>query len=274
MEEIVNTVHKDIQTLNKKDVVIVWGGSNDVSKNNTSEAIKQLCKFAEENNEVNLIVMKAPPRHDLISTSCVNSEVLRFNRQMVKKMKPYCNVKLFNTDLDRIFFTSHGQHLNSLGKKVISSELAIVIKDLVGKKQPTPNCISEEGIIDIIDLNQNIQGDVTLNMEISKQPTLDIIDLNQNNPDDVILNTDISKQSTPNCTLGEGILDITDPNQNILDDVTPNTETSIDLQNNDLEKPNTELLDQKNSDKIPTPQKPPKRQRKQVALKNTDFLWI
>ena len=31
MEEIVNTVRKDIQTLNKKDVVIVWGGSNDVS---------------------------------------------------------------------------------------------------------------------------------------------------------------------------------------------------------------------------------------------------
>jgi hypothetical protein len=43
MEEIVNTISKDIQTLNKNDVVIVWGGSNDVSKNNTSEAINQLC---------------------------------------------------------------------------------------------------------------------------------------------------------------------------------------------------------------------------------------
>ena len=64
-----------------------------------------------------------------------------------------------------------------------------------------------------------------------------------NNPDDVILSTEISKQSTPNCKLGEGILDITDPNKNILDDVTPNTETSIDLQNNDSEKSNTELLD-------------------------------
>jgi hypothetical protein len=48
MVEIVNTVCKDIQTLNKEDMVIVWGGSNDVSKNNTSEAISQLCKFAEE----------------------------------------------------------------------------------------------------------------------------------------------------------------------------------------------------------------------------------
>jgi hypothetical protein len=50
MEEIVNTIRKDIKTLNKKDVVIVWGGSNDVSKNNTSGAINQLCKFVEGKN--------------------------------------------------------------------------------------------------------------------------------------------------------------------------------------------------------------------------------
>jgi len=116
MEEIVNTVRKDIQKLNKKYVVIVWGGSNDVSNNNTSEAINQLCKFAEEKDEVNLVLMKSPPRHDLIPTSCVKSEVLKFNRQMEKKMKSYDNLKLFDTDFDRIFFTSQGQHLNTLGK--------------------------------------------------------------------------------------------------------------------------------------------------------------
>ena len=85
MEEIVNTVRKDIQTLKKNDVVILWGGSNDVSKNNTSETIRQLSKFVEEKNEVNLVLMKALPRHDLIPTSCVNSEVLKFNSQMEKK---------------------------------------------------------------------------------------------------------------------------------------------------------------------------------------------
>jgi hypothetical protein len=241
MEEIVNTIHKDIKTLNKKDVVIVWGGSNDVSKNNTSEAINQLCKFAEEKNEVNLVIMKAPPRHDLIPTSCVNSEVLKFNRQMEKKMKPYYNVKVFDTDFDRIFFTSHGQHLNTLGKKLISSELAIVIKDLFGKKQPTPNCIPGERILDITNLNQNIPGDVTPNIENSKQHTSDVTDLNQNTPDDVTPNIEISKQPTPNCIPGEGILDITDLNQNTPDDVMPNIEISKHLQNNDLEKLNTEL---------------------------------
>jgi hypothetical protein len=51
MEEIVNTVRKNIQTLNKKDVVKVWGGSNNVSKNNTREAINKLCKFGGKRSE-------------------------------------------------------------------------------------------------------------------------------------------------------------------------------------------------------------------------------
>jgi len=131
--------------------------------------------------------MKAPPRHDLIPSSCVNSEVLKFNRQMEKKMKSYYNVKLFDTDYDRIFFTSQGQHLNSLGKKLISSELAIVIKDLFVKQHPTPICIPWEGILDITDLNQNIPDDVTPNIESAKHL--------QNN-DLEKLNTELSDQKT------------------------------------------------------------------------------
>ena len=66
MEEIVNTVSEDIQTLSNKDVVIVWGGSNDISKNNSKVAINHLCKFVEEKH-VNLVIMKAPQRHDLMT---------------------------------------------------------------------------------------------------------------------------------------------------------------------------------------------------------------
>jgi hypothetical protein len=55
----VNAVREDIHTLSNKDVVIVWGGSNDISKNNTKVAINQLCKFVEEKENVNLVIMKA-----------------------------------------------------------------------------------------------------------------------------------------------------------------------------------------------------------------------
>jgi RNase H-fold protein (predicted Holliday junction resolvase) len=86
-------------------VVIVWGGSNDISKNNARVAISHLCKFVEQKNNVNLVITKAPLRHDLMSSSCVNNEVIKFNRQMEKKMKTYHNVKLFDTELDRNYFT-------------------------------------------------------------------------------------------------------------------------------------------------------------------------
>ena len=42
--------------------------------------------------------MKSPHRHDLIPSSCVINEVLKFNRQVEKKMKIYNNVKMSETD--------------------------------------------------------------------------------------------------------------------------------------------------------------------------------
>jgi hypothetical protein len=118
------------------------------------------------------------------------------------------------------FFTSHRQHLNSLGKKLISSEVAIVINDLFVKKQPTPIGVPGKGILDVADPNQNTPEDVTPN--IGKE-ILEAADPNQNIPDNV----------TPN--IGKEILDAAETNQNISDKMTPNREISKHLQNNDLE---------------------------------------
>ena len=63
----------DEKLLHFNDALIVWGGSNDISRNNTKEAINQLCKFIEEKTTVNLVIMKTPLRHDLISSSCVKN---------------------------------------------------------------------------------------------------------------------------------------------------------------------------------------------------------
>jgi hypothetical protein len=56
----------------------VWGGSNDVGKNNCKEALRHLHNFVDKIQRVNIVVMTAPPRYDLIPSSCVNNEVLRF----------------------------------------------------------------------------------------------------------------------------------------------------------------------------------------------------
>ena len=64
MEEIVKT----FKLLSDRDLLIGWGGYNDISRNQSKEAINQLCKFVKGKNKVNLVIMKTPPRHD--TTSC------------------------------------------------------------------------------------------------------------------------------------------------------------------------------------------------------------
>jgi len=68
---------------------------------------------------VNIVVMTAPPRYDFILSSRVNNEVVRFNRQLKKRMKMYNNVKILETDLELEYFTKHGLHWNSSQKNIL-----------------------------------------------------------------------------------------------------------------------------------------------------------
>jgi hypothetical protein len=57
------------------------------------------------NKEVNVVLINSLPRHDLMATSCVNKEVVRFNRQLKKIVKLYGYVKLLNVEAQRERFT-------------------------------------------------------------------------------------------------------------------------------------------------------------------------
>ena len=77
----------------------MWGGSNDIGKNNSQEALKHLCNFAKKRHKLNVVVMSAPPRYDLIPSSCVNNEVVRFNSQLKKGMEMFNNVQILKQTL-------------------------------------------------------------------------------------------------------------------------------------------------------------------------------
>ena len=94
MSVIADTVEEEIIKLKSDNDAVVWGGSNDIGKNNSKEALRHLYNFIEKRQKVNIVVMAAPPRYDLIPSSCINNEVVRFNRQLKKRMKMYNNVKI------------------------------------------------------------------------------------------------------------------------------------------------------------------------------------
>jgi hypothetical protein len=72
MNEITKTAKEEIKTLKCDDVVVVWGGANDISRNNMKEALKYVSKFVNENKGINIVLINSPHRHDLTLSSCVN----------------------------------------------------------------------------------------------------------------------------------------------------------------------------------------------------------
>jgi len=51
MDVIVHSVKEEIGKLNGEDVVVVWGGANDIGKKNSQEALRHLCKFVDKVSE-------------------------------------------------------------------------------------------------------------------------------------------------------------------------------------------------------------------------------
>ena len=138
MNEITRTAKEELKSLKKDDLVIVWGGANDIGRNNSKQAFKSLSKFVNENNELNIVLINSPHRHDLAPDSCVNQEVIKFNRQLNKIMKLQSKVKVLEFSLDRNRFTKHGLHLKSNGKKLVSQKLALIIQQFFMKNQLVP----------------------------------------------------------------------------------------------------------------------------------------
>jgi hypothetical protein len=65
MNEITKTAKEEINSLTSVDLVVIWGGANDVSKNNMKKALKSVLEFVNENKVLNTVLINTPHRHDL-----------------------------------------------------------------------------------------------------------------------------------------------------------------------------------------------------------------
>jgi len=72
---LVNSEKSEIASLTKKDVILC-GGANDVSKNNSKTALRHIRNFIKINNHASIILVSAPHRYDLTKSSCVNNEII------------------------------------------------------------------------------------------------------------------------------------------------------------------------------------------------------
>jgi hypothetical protein len=49
MSEITKTAREELNSLKSDALVVLWGGANDISKNNTKEALNLLFEFVNQN---------------------------------------------------------------------------------------------------------------------------------------------------------------------------------------------------------------------------------
>ena len=82
--------------------------------------------------------MYVPHRYDLDKTSCVNKEVEAYSRKLRKLMEALDNTVVVNVDLDRSFFTKHGQHMNAKGKEVMAIKIVTAIKNILKVHRKSP----------------------------------------------------------------------------------------------------------------------------------------
>jgi hypothetical protein len=65
LANITALAHEEILNLTSDDAVVIWGGSNDDNKNETSLGLKHLKNFINHRSNTNILAPAPPHRHDL-----------------------------------------------------------------------------------------------------------------------------------------------------------------------------------------------------------------
>jgi lysophospholipase L1-like esterase len=271
LEHIMNMADDIINPLGKRDTVIMIGGTNDINKNEANLGLRHLRKFIENRRNINILAMTAPHRYDLQESSCVNSEIVNFNRKLGKVAISADNVKIIQPALDRNDFTRHGMHLNISGKEKLARMLEESIVQLMAKKTVTPYILkwkekqSDPHQAETEDNPTHDVNDVTTpeQVNVSEQgPTSTPMDYSQNSPSVegnermqlVVL--DSTKDADPVMPANTGTVD---PST-----VPPTTPTKEDTLESSSEKADIELKSAVRTSN---------RAKKIPSTRNEDFLW-
>jgi hypothetical protein len=83
-----------------------------------------------------VLILNARERCDLLATSCVNKEVVYYNRKMSKLIKFFDCVQVVKDDLQREQYTAQGMHVNTQGKDLTARCLVSAIHNIFTDRHP------------------------------------------------------------------------------------------------------------------------------------------
>ena len=139
------------ENLTKKDLIIFYGGTKDISINETKKGVHSLKGFAQRTMNANVILFGVPYRYDLPRSSCVNTEVKLYNKRLQSLMSTSNHVRVLSMYTERRHHTKHGLHLTKKGKDWIVSNIVKEIGNLY-----LPCKISPPIVLLWRDVNENV----------------------------------------------------------------------------------------------------------------------
>jgi hypothetical protein len=212
LQNITKLPRDDIAGLSHKDTVIIWGGSNDVNRNETNNGLNHLNAFINQSSNTNVMIVKVPLRHDLMASSCVNNEVETFNNKFYNIMENKDNMRILDHQATREDFTRHGLHLNGTDKnkvvKLMSQKICQLLKvklkhPIIEKRRSTlnepsfvdsvPQDINEDQVVIDSDRRKEVQTDSS-NYGMHEDHVA--IDSDRRNEDDDRRNEDLTDSIT------------------------------------------------------------------------------
>jgi hypothetical protein len=125
-KRIIETAGNTIDKFTMDDFVFLCIGSNDINVNDTRKVFQDVTKFVKSVNQTNIILISIPYRHDIVNPLIkneINNEIKILNRKLHKLAKAFLHVNVIDVDSNRELFTTHGLHLNNLGKEMLSNRL-------------------------------------------------------------------------------------------------------------------------------------------------------
>jgi hypothetical protein len=166
------------KSMTKNDIIEVWAGTNDISEDRAKEGISNVINFIKRTSHTNILIMEVSHRHDLADWSCVNREVIRFNRLLAKRLKSYQHAAICRMNLGRQHFTKHGLHTNEEGKVKMCQQIAKLVKLKVGERvnNATPiECRVQDEAIPLNYQGNTVQKETTkIQLNEAEEDTADI----------------------------------------------------------------------------------------------------
>ena len=113
-----------IAKMDKHDVCIIWGGTQDISRRESEQGIQQLIELIDKHQNTNIIFVEVPHRYDLMPDSRVNDEIKTFNKKLKSLSDQYVNLSVIEISKNREVYIRHGLHMNRKGKEQTARKIA------------------------------------------------------------------------------------------------------------------------------------------------------